>query len=825
MFRNYLAAALGNLARNKLQSLLNLLGLALGFATAILIGLYVLDELSFNRFLPHYERTYRLQVGGYGANGRPGTIRGTPHELAAMVRAQIPEIEAIARESWVTPAFRHGTVEANEGGYAVDPNFLQVMEYPLLRGDPGTVLAAPDGIVLTHRLAVKYFGTDNCVGQTLELLGDDRQILRVTGVLADQPGNSTIRDLDFLVSSAAGFTWLSAADRRPTTPSSLVGAVDVQTFLRLKPGTDPDGLRDRLSALVIQHYLPTAGGAYWSFLAPIASLHLHARELAEFVNGTDPATLAAISATGILVLLVAGINFVTLVTARAGRRAVEVGVRKAAGATRAQLILQFMSESMAFALGALALAIALVELVLPRFNAFLDRSISFAYWREPRLFAALIGLAILVGVTAGIYPALVLSRFRPAAVLKGGGSPTGSARLRTTLIVLQYGISIGLIIATGVIYRQTLFARDASLHYDKNLLLLLSIDRLPGRAVDHRDPARVDQIVRRLEAVPGVRAVGASGSVLNEGTNFAMYDWTVPDPAGERRITTARVDVDFGFFEAYGIQPLAGRSFDRRFGVDRVEPGTATESTIIVNQAAVRAFGFASPAAAVGQEVLMEPTDADGGQRQPRRIVGVVTDFPLRSIRIAIPPTVFLVAPKYADYLNIKLDGTDVPRTLDAIDAVARDLMPDEPVDRTFVDQRVEMLYLNVERQTQLFAILALIAILIACLGLFGLAAFTTERRTKEIGIRKAMGASTRDILKLLMWELAKPVLLANLIAWPLAYVVMERWLESFAYRVSLDPLLFLGAGLTALAVAGTTALYHALRAARSRPVLALRYE
>ncbi|HLZ66550.1 MAG TPA: ABC transporter permease, partial [Aliidongia sp.] len=795
MFRHYLAAALGNLARNKLQSLINLLGRALGFAVAILIGLYIRDELSFNRFLPDYQQTYRLQVGGYGADGRPGTIRGTPHEMAAAVRALIPEIEATARMAWTTPALRRDTVEANEGGYIVDPGFLEVLRYPLLRGDPATVLAAPDGIVLAHKLAIKYFGTDNCLGETLELLDRDRQVLRVTGVLADPPPTSTIHDVDFLISSSAPFTWLNQADRTPTAPANLYTAVDVHTFVRLKPGIDGETLRGRLTDFAIQHYLPTDGGAYWSFLAPITSLHLHARELAEFVNGTDLVTLSAIATTGALVLVVAGINFVNLVTARAGRRAVEVGVRKAAGATRRQLILQFMSESLAYALIALALAIAAVELALPRFNAFLDRSMRFDYWREPALLAALIGLAGLVGLVAGIYPALILSRYRPAMALKGGSSPPGSGRLRAILVILQYGISIGLIIATGVIYQQTRFASDASLHFDKDLVAALEIDRLPpvAGAVDRRDPAMVELLTRRLEAVTGVTRVGGSESVLNEGTNFAMIGWMVAGPDSARHLSTAENVVDFGFFEAYGIRPLAGRSFDRGFGIDRVPVENGVEGAVIINEAAVRAFGFASSTAAIGQEIEMR-LEGDGAvTAQPRRIVGVVPDFPTRSIRIAVPPTAFFIAPDRLKYLSIKLDGTDVPRTLAAIDRVWRELMPDVPVARSFIDQRVEMLYRNVARQSRIFAGFALIAVVIACLGLFGLAAFTAERRTKEIGIRKAMGASTRDILKLLIWEFAKPVLLANAIAWPLAYVVMSHWLGGFAYRISLDPLLFVG--------------------------------
>ena len=610
-----------------------------------------------------------------------------------------------------------------------------------------------------------------------------------------------------------------APDKSASIPAS-------SSYILLKPGVSVASVNARLPAFMSSHYPQDQGGAMPrnAFLTPIASVHLHERELGDLSAGSDLATVYAISATGLLVLIVAGINFVNLVTARATRRALEVGVRKAAGATRRQLITQFMGESIAYAFTALLLAVALVELVLPGFNGFLDRTIGFGYWHDPMLLLGLPALALVIGLLAGFYPALVLSSFRPAAVLKGAIAAQGSGTLRQVLVVLQYAISISLLIATGVIYRQTTFATEGSLRFDKNLIVAVSLGGIPGEVVPAGnyayDQATVDRMRQRFETVPGVKAV-ADSWVIPDPQSMSSTTWHVR--AGERPISAGRVVQGFGFFELYGIKPIAGRSFSRDHGEDAAPEDPKVEGTAILNLSAVRTFGYSSPEAAIGQELRMDIDDE--GVTQARRIVGVVPDFPLTTIRTKIPPNVFLVEPDWSTYLNVKLTGEHVPQTLAAIDQIWKELVPTRPIQRQFIDDRIEHLYRDVTRQGQVFGSFALVAVVIACLGLFGLAAFTAERRTKEIGIRKAMGASTTDILKLLVWEFAKPVLLANAIAWPLAYFVMTRWLDGFAYRISLGPMMFIGAGLIALAIASGTTLYHALQVARSRPVLALRYE
>ena len=828
MFSSYVSTAIGNLLRNKLHAAINLLGLALGLATAILIGLYVRDELTFDHFLPGYEDVYRLETVDMGQDGQPHITTGVPHELAAALRDNFPEISAITRRAGELHGFRHGDVEATEVPNAVDPEFLKVLGFQMIAGDAATALSTSRSIVLPRSLALKYFGTVNCVGETLEI--DHKEAVRVTGVFEDLPSNThlAVYGPRPLLSSLVPFSGLAEIDRLPPMPLGSFQR-DVNVYARFKPGTPIAEVNARLAGFVAQHFpkdrpdLPPRS----AFFVPISAIHLHGREFGDFNSGDLP-TVYAVAATGVLVLLVAGINFVNLMTARATRRALEVGVRKAVGATRRQLILQFMAEPVGYALLALVLAVALVELILPRFDLYLDRTIQFAYWRDPILLLAMPVGAVVIGLLAGIYPAIVLSGFAPVVVLKGAAATPGSTRLRQVLVVLQYSISIGLLIATSVIYRQTEFANGGSLRFNKDLLLAVELTGIPGRQSADRshfiyDDATVERMRQRIEALPGVKAVAASWVIPDaRDTNSAL--WHRPESAGAAPINAGIVPQGFGLFEVYGLAPIAGRSFSRDRGEDAVPGDVTTPGTAVLNETAVHSFGFTSPEAALGHEIDME-IDGSGSALQPRRIVGVVPDFPLLTIRANIPPTVFLVEPGWSNWLNVKLTGENLSETLTAIDRIWKEMVPTQPVSRQFIDDRIEHLYRDVSRQGQIFAGFALVAVAVACLGLFGLAAFTAERRTKEMGIRKAMGASTADILRLLMWEFARPVLAANAIAWPLAYIVMRRWLDGFAYRITLDPMIFVGAGLAALAIACAITLFHAIQVARARPVLALRYE
>jgi putative ABC transport system permease protein len=520
----------------------------------------------------------------------------------------------------------------------------------------------------------------------------------------------------------------------------------------------------------------------------------------------------SVATAGVLIVLMAAINFVNLMTARAGRRAAEVGVRKVAGAERADLIVQFIGEALVYAaLGAL-IALAIAEIALPSFNAFLGRTSAFPYGVAVPV---LLGLVLLIGILAGAYPALVLSRFRPAAALKGGLiQSSGSPALRQGMVAFQFAVLIGLIVATAVIWRQTLFATRDSLGLDTDQVLLIQAPCVP------------DGFKTELAALPGVAGVACSvGAPLGN---------TIPAKAASfqgREMSLFANSIGFGFFELYGLKPLAGRFFSPAYGGDATSAAddspTRIES-VVINESAARALGFARPADAVGKSFRwshIKTMDGRYFQVHPANVIGVVEDFPMNTIRSRIEPTAFYVEPDQSSLINVRLNGHPTPETGKGLEGLARKYGFPAGLNFAFVTPILRSRYLDIRHQGQLFEIFSGLALFIACLGLVGLAAFATEQRTKEVGIRKAMGAGRFDILKLFLWQFTVPVASANLIAWPFAFVFVTRWLQGFAYRIELTVWPFAAAAVMAVCIAWLTVMSLALKAAKARPVNALRYE
>jgi putative ABC transport system permease protein len=825
MFRNYLAAAWRSARRDRFYALLNVLGLALGFAAAIVIGLYVYDELGYDRFLPGYQNVYRVQLTNTEQDTPPVTLVNTPTEIAAELKLDFPEIAAVTRLAKQFVGLRHGDVEATESVMWVDADFLSVLGYKLLRGDPATAMAEPDSIVLTRSAAEKYFGTIECLGQTLEV--NHLHVARITGVAEDPPPNATVKFLA-LFSGKTDYGKLATLDALPPVKGEL--NITLSTFVRLRPGVSNDSLAQRFPAFALAHY-PAADGTKSIltaiYLNPLVNWHLHPYNPGTSERDDGAQTVYAIAATGVLIMLLAGINFVNLVTARAIHRAVEVGVRKALGAMRRQLMIQFMGESLGYALIAMILGVALAELCLPSLNAFLDRHLTFEYWRGPLLGVLPVAMAILFGLTAGLYPAVIVSGFPPALVLKArSGASIGGGRMRLALVVFQFTVTIALVIATLVIYRQDSFATSQALRFDTDLMLTVDLTGMPEQAtadgLGRRETSPVEALRTRMAAVPGVKSIAASFTAPLL-TQFFELNINRAGETDRPPVNFNIQTVDFGYFDEYRLPILAGRDFSRDFAEDKMAAEDKTKlAGAVVNETAVRALGFASPAAAIGQELQSQDP---GFPLRRHRIIGVVPDFPLSSIRKAVPPSLFIIDPDLFNILSVKLSGADIPGTLLGIDAAWHEFVPERPINRMFLDDRVAGLYLDIRREGRLFAGFAGFAVAIGCLGLIGLSAYTAERRTKEIGIRKALGASTLDVTGLLIWQFAKPVLLANLLAWPIAWWFMRRWLDGFAYRIDLDATPFLAAGLGAVTIAVATTVFHAVQVARSRPVAALRYE
>ena len=836
MLRNYISAAFGNIGRNGFYAGITILGLAVSFAAAILIGLFLRDEYSFDRFVADHQRVYRVASTLTLPGAQPMQLDQTSPATGAFLKLDFPEIESLARLEGAEAAIKRDSVSTQEEIGWVDPDFFKVMAMPVLAGDPVAAMAAPDGLVMTREAARKYFGQDAPIGRVLQVntameipglsQGENTLLtsfhpMRVMAVLKDIPSSSHLRAQVF-GSGRAAFSMLGLEDRH-ASPFN----VTTLAYVKLRPGVAAGGVEARLPAFADRRFPgPNHSPSVTRFhLMPLTSLHFSATkpqgEGDRVVRPPADARVdAGVAGEGVLIVLIAAINFVTLMTARATRRAVEVGVRKASGATRRDLVVQFMGEALVYVAIAMVAAVVLAELALPFLNAFLGKTMTFDYLSDPWLAAAVVGAALLTAALAGVYPALVLSSFRPATTLKGGTTTsTGSGAARQVLVVAQFAIVIGLILVTATVYRQTQFALHDALRLDTSQ---------NARIFTNCGSAFRDE----LEALPGVKQVSCgSFAAMSVGMNntFAM----MPDRS-TRTIGAGAMDV--GFFEMHGIKPVAGRLFSSARGEDVVltkpvlGPYPDLQPTVVLNESGARQLGFAHPADAVGKTLnwarwSAAPNNTSVPPIRPSQVIGVVPDFTLGSIRTAIGPTLYYVDRQTDRFIVAKLDGAAMPDTLRAMDALWRRLGHDRPLAYAFEDATVQNLYRDVITQGVAIGICAGLAVVIACLGLFALAAFITERRTKEIGVRKAMGASSADVVRLLLWQFTRPVLWANLVAWPGAFFVMDWWLHGFAYRVGQPPWLFLAASAAAAVIAWATVSFQSWMAARAKPATALRYE
>jgi putative ABC transport system permease protein len=814
MLRNYLAAALRSMGRNRLYTTINIVGLAVGLAVSMLIFLFIRDELSYEHFIPDYQDVYRLSVVAHLTSG-PQVLDTSPPDAAGWLKLDFPTMRAVARLAQSVHSLRHGEVESNEDVFWADPDFFKVFPLPVVAGNLQSALNRPDGIVLTERLARKYFGRDAPIGEQIEL--DRKHVLTVTAVIRDLPSNTHLK-FDAIASGRASFSFLSQLDAMRIPPGYKPWG-GMHTYFRLAPGASVADIERQIPAFIDAHMpgyrlTPKHPAGITMPIMPIAAIHLHSHGLSAMKPSGSIQTIYAVTAVGLLILFVAAVNFANLMTARAGQRAVEVGVRKATGAARGHLIAQFVGESLLSVIVAALASLAIVECLMPAYNAFLGRSIAFNYWRDPTLQGALALLVLLVGIAGGCYPAFVLSAFRPTAVLNARSPQRpGSAAVRRLLVVAQFSILIGLIAVTIVIWQQTEFALRQSLRSASDRFLVIFA------------PCGMNGLSERIKAVPGVRDVACSNQLP-----LAITPPTQVRARTGSQTTLYYTSIGPGFFELYGFRPLAGRFFSRGRPSDATPTdwsGAPVES-IVINETAVRNLSYSSPTAALGQTIEWSHLDATGHGFTPihrAQIIGVVADFPMNSIRNRIEPAAFFYDPRQLGLINVRLDGYDQPEALAAIDRLCSAIGAVEPVKRIFLNTVINERYRDISREAELFALFALIAVAIAALGLLGLAVFFAEQRTKEIGIRKAMGAETATIVRMLVWQFARPVLWANLLAWPAAFVAMRQWLNGFAYRIPLEPWPFLVAGALALIITLLTVSVQSLTTARAKPVSALRYE
>jgi putative ABC transport system permease protein len=820
MFRNAFAAALRHLNRDRWYVAIAVFGAAVGLCAALLAALYIRSQYTFEHFVAGYQDLYQVTTISPEEGGGKDFSGTTPQLLAALMKQRFPEIASVSRRTLQGATLRLGDVElgGHEGAatlFAVDANFFNTVPVPVLAGDPVKTLAQPNNVVMTREYARKFFGDDSPLGRTLEAeTGGQVVTLTVGAVIDDIPpyGSRLFEGPGAFVSGEAAWTRLASYAHPPegATPSFLRGFS--RTVVRLHPGADPESVRQGLSELGPQ--LPGFAADEKLDLIRIDRMQTNPDyNPAITTNIVGAATLA------LVILVIAGVNFLNLLTARSGARALEIGVRKLAGAGRGTLMLQFVGETLLYVAAAVVLAVAMTELLLPHVNASLQVNARFEYWKEPLLVGGLLAGAVLFGLLAGFWPAVMLSKMRPLAAMHGARLARGRGGLaRQWLVAVQFALLTALVLKTGVTYLQRQFAMEQALRFDTDQVLILNTGCSPGRMTELRRIAGVlDAACSLPQLLGGEESENAFEIHARDG----------------RKLPMAGVVIDDRMLRLYGVKLLAGRELTAN---DFGEGILGRHSTrVLVNESAVRALGFDSPAAAIGSYPLMMDTPRLSEGRAAGagfdEIVGVVPDLSMGEVGYRIAPTVFYADPQAFNTISLKLKGSDIPATLTAINHVWKRTLgrgADPPVGKlshVFYNDRVQRMYYPMQVEERIFGIMALVAISLALLGMLGLAASVAEQRTKEIGIRKALGAKTGDVLKLLLWQFSKPVLWANLVVWPLMGWALQRWLNESAYHINLPLWLFPATMLATVMIALATVAAHTLRVARAKPVAALRYE
>jgi putative ABC transport system permease protein len=830
MWRNYWTVAVRALAKSKTYSIINIAGLAIGMAACIMILLYIRYEQSYDEWIPNAADSYQFQAWYPNPDdGEPGFFQMSSYVTKDRIKKDFPQVQHAAYFQNVGPVlFKDGEATATEDYFFTDDDFLKVVNLPLAAG---TTLTGLNTAVMTQSEAKKRFGTDQALGRVFTLISRGIKMdFKIVGILKDLPKNSHLK--------VAAIGRVDYQTYNAQSPDFLTcwGCQSGYVYAKLRPGSDVAAMQAQMPAWEKRNIPdePNAGINYnagddqdWHFIN-IRDVHLGKAQAASITPGNDRKSIATFAIIAVLILGMAVVNFTNLATARASQRAREVALRKVLGANRKQLIVQFVGESILISAASMLLALALVELLVKPFAAFLEADLSLHYFGGGGILLPAIGLVLLVGILGGLYPAFFLSRFQPAQVLKANRSAAetpGSGRLRTALVVLQFAVSIGLIICTAVIYGQTVYARSVDPGYKRDHIV--QVDELARAQLWDKGETIVDAFGR----VPGVVAVGRTdiGITTDNNNNTGLLP-----PGANKMVNIGQYNVDEGFFDAMGLTMKAGRWFDPNRAMDdmttpypqdkAIEQALAKRGVnVVLNEYAVRKLGFKSPQDALGKTVRSELFSEEAGVVDIH-VIGVVGDSRFRTVRQPIDPIMFRNVNQGPSWAIVRYNG-DPAAVRAGLEREWKKITNEVPFTAEFSDDIIAKAYKAEDARAKIFAAFALLAVIIGCLGLFGLAAFTAERRTKEIGIRKVLGARTRDIVRLLVWQFSRPVLIANIIAWPVAWWLMRDWLNSFDQRITLGPIPFVIAALVALTIAVVTVVGHAMKVARANPIHALRYE
>ncbi|HSP86653.1 MAG TPA: ABC transporter permease [Ignavibacteriaceae bacterium] len=802
MLKNYIKIALRNLRNNKVYSFINISGLAIGIACFMLIYLFVVDELSYDKFHTKADRIYRL-TEKIDMEGQGGEFSSSnPFPVMKAMLTDYPEYieEGVRLFNFQQPTLtlEYGDNKFNEKHiYFADSTFFKVFDFSLKAGNKNTALANPNSIILSQELANKYFGNENPLGKTI--IYEANFNLLITGIFDELPTQSHF-NFDCLISFS--------------TVNQIIGPGLQQnwvwnpnwTYFLLKDGVDPKTLEKQFPEFVQKYYPPHLKPQITHYLQPLKDIHLKSNLDYEMQPNNDEANIYIFSAVGILIILIACINFMNLATARSAKRAREVGMRKVLGADRQMLIKQFLGESLLLSFFAVIVSVFLIELLIPVFNNLAAKELSFKIFSEPTNLILLLVLGLIVGIASGIYPAFFLSASEPIKVVKGSVNlqPKG-ALLRKGLVVLQFTISLALIIGTLVIYQQLQYMQNANLGFNKENVLLISF----------RPPVanRYDALKNELLRNENISFVTNMNEIVGEHHNTHEINYEGLEAGKWVYFPGLLVDEDFT--ETFDLKMIAGRDFAKEYLRE-------DSLGIIVNEAMIKELNWGDP-----ESVINKRFNTIFGQE---RIVGVVKDFNFVWLKEPIGPFFLDIAPAFVrpfflKYAAARIKSGDMKETISYIEAKWNELVPEHPFEFSFLDENLNKMYKDQDNLGNLVGYFSILAIFIACLGMFALASFNAEQRTKEIGVRKVLGASVSGIVFLFTKDFLKLVLIAVIIATPLAYFILNRWLEDFAYRVNISPVIFIAAAVVTFLIALSTVAYQAIKAANANPIKSLRYE
>ena len=806
MIRNYLLIAIRNIWRNKVYSLINLLGLSIGICSSIIILLFVLDELSYDRHNEHFQDIYRICIRG--------KIRGDEIEAAlsnapmgATLKSDFPEVEEFTRLYTFDgdPVVRYeDKVFIEENFYYADSTFFNVFTAPVVFGDPAGMLNRPNTIVLTEEIAKKYFGNEDPVGKMLSV-GEWDINYEISGVVKGFPENSHFR-----------FNMLGSMTSIHLAEVSRWLGNNNYTYIRLKEGKEPKDLESKFPELIAQHMgaeleeilgqtmeeFLSAGNTYGYYLQPLKEIHLESDLQFEINPGGSKSSVIMFSVIAIFLIIIASINFMNLATASGAKRATEVGIRKVAGAAKQRLIWQFLTESFLIATLALVLAVVLVELFLPGFNTLSGKSLDMNSIKTWKLLMGLLLIGLFVGFASGSYPAFFLSSFKPVDVLKSGAMRgIRGAGLRKVLVTFQFMITIVLFICTMVVNGQMNYLEVKDLGFEKENMVV--IDR--AYVLDNQQEAFRQELLKNPSILDASYSSAVPGGLI--GDNVYL-------PEGSETGETHAINnmwTDWYFNDTYKLEIIKGRWF---------EEGNPTDSSaLIINESAVENLGFEDP---LNKRLYTQFGDES---EIPRHIIGVVKDFHFQSLHQEVRPLIIHFNESNRYQLSVRISGSETAETLEFIEKTWTSFKEQQPIHMTFLEEDLAALYHNDEKTAAVFSIFSVLAIFIAALGLLGLASFSAAQRTKEVGIRKAMGASIGGVLFTLSKEFIWLILIATLVAWPLGYFMMKSWLQGFPIRIPLEPQVFIVSSLLAFFIAAVTVLLRVYQAAAMNPVSSLRYE